>query len=192
MDDVVVLPTAGGLTPEESLGAQIRKFRLDRGLSLRDLARRALTSPGFVSQLERGQVNASVSMLRKLSEVLRITLPDLFREDDVSQPRVRRRADRQAIPTRNLKSKYLLLHKPLENLEVYAAEFLPGEDAGEAYTHGDAQEMLVITAGTVTLELAGVEYVLCVGDSAEYRTSVLHTVRNASAQSAEVMWIISA
>ena len=38
--------------------------------SLRELASRARTSPGFLSQLERGQVNASVGTLRRLSEEL--------------------------------------------------------------------------------------------------------------------------
>lgn len=191
MDIDVLLTTEGGLTPEESMGARIRKFRLARRLSLRALATRAQTSPGFVSQLERGQVNASVGTLRKLSEGLGITLPDLFSDEDANQPKVRRREDRPVIHASNLTSKYLLSHKPLVNTEVYAAEFLPGENAGEAYTHGDAQEMLIITAGTVTLELAGIEYPLEVGDSAEYPTATPHTLRNTSEHPAEVLWIIS-
>jgi Predicted transcriptional regulators len=181
----------GASSPEESMGTRLREFRLARRLSLRALASRAQTSPGFLSQLERGQVNASVSTLRKLAGGLGITVSDLFRDDDVNQPTVLRRGSRPEIHAGNLTSKYLLSQKPLRNLEVYAGEFLPGGNAGEAYAHGDAQEILVVVAGSVMLELAGIEYLLHVGDSAEYRTSVLHTVRNAGASTAEVLWIIS-
>lgn len=185
------LPAAGELTPEESLGARIREFRLARRMSLRALALLAHTSPGFLSQLERGQANASVGTLRKLAEGLGITLPDLFTDDDVTRPKVLRREHRPEIHTSNLTSKYLLSQKPLRNLEVYVADFLPGGNSGDAYTHGDVQEMLVVISGSVTLELAGAEYQLNRGDSAEYRTSTLHSVRNTSTEPAEVIWIIS-
>ena len=181
----------GELTPEESLGARIREFRLARRMSLRALALLAHTSPGFLSQLERAQANASVGTLRKLAEGLGITLPDLFSDDDVTRAKVLRREHRPEIHASNLTSKYLLSQKPLRNLEVYVADFLPGGSSGDAYTHGDAQEMLVVISGSVTLELAGAEYQLNLGDSAEYRTSTLHAVRNTSAEPAEIIWIIS-
>jgi transcriptional regulator with XRE-family HTH domain len=191
MDVESTLAVEGVLTPEESMGTRIREFRLARRLTLRALASRTKTSPGFLSQLERGQVNASVGTLRKLAGGLGITVSDLFRDDDVNQPTVLRRGSRPEIHAGNLTSKYLLAQKPLRNLEVYAGELLPGGTAGEAYTHGDAQEILVVLAGSVMLELAGIEYQLHVGDSAEYRTSILHTLRNAGASTAEVLWIIS-
>jgi transcriptional regulator with XRE-family HTH domain len=178
-------------SPEEFLGARIREFRLARRMTLRALASQAQTSAGFLSQLERGQVNASIGTLRRLAEGLGITLPDLFTDEDANRPKVLRRAERPEIHASNLTSKYLLSQKPLRNLEVYAGGLLPGGDAGEAFTHGDAQEMLVVVAGSVTLELAGTEYPLDVGDSAEYRTSTPHTVRNNSEYPAEVLWIIS-
>ncbi|NJC73941.1 cupin domain-containing protein [Planosporangium thailandense] len=191
MDLDGALPGKGGPTPEESLGARIREFRLTRRMSLRALATQAQTSPGFLSQLERGQVNASIGTLRKLAEGLGITLPDLFTDVDTSRPRVLRRAERPEIHASTLTSKYLLSQKPLRDLEVYAGEFLPGGDTGDPFTHGDSQEMLVVTAGTVILTLAGVEYPLDVGDSAEYRTSTPHAIRNTGEHPAAVLWIIS-
>ncbi|MCW2691314.1 MAG: hypothetical protein JWR37_6204 [Mycobacterium sp.] len=179
------------LGPAESLGLRIRAFRTARRMSLRALALQAQTSPGFLSQLERGQVNASIGTLRKLADGLRITLPDLFSDESVNDHKILRRADRLEIHAGNLTSKYLLSQTPLLNLEVYAAEFLPGGNAGDPYTHGDAQEMLVVVAGAVTLVLDGADYPLEDGDSAEYSTSTLHTVRNDSDVRAEVLWIIS-
>ena len=189
--DIAVDRDAEPQTPEALMGARIREFRISRKLTLRALAERAQTSAGFLSQLERGQVNASVGTLRKLAKGLGITLPDLFSDDDINQPIVRRRADRPAIHEGNLMTKYLLSHAPARNFEVYVVEMLPGGDAGEPYTHRDVQELMVTLAGAITVELDGVEHVLEVGDSVEFRATTPHTVRNTSGSPAEMLWIIS-
>jgi transcriptional regulator with XRE-family HTH domain len=173
------------------LGARIRAFRMGRRLSLRALAQATQTSQGFLSQLERGQVNASVGTFRKLADGLGIGLPDLFSDVSIHPHKVLRGEERPRIEVGSRISKYLLSQTPLLNFEVYVANFLPGGHAGEPYTHGNAQEMLVVTAGTVTLVLDGIEYLLKAGDSAEYLTSALHTVRNDSDLPAEALWIIS-
>lgn len=176
---------------DAATGSRIREFRLARKMTLRELASRADVSPGFLSQIERGQVNASVGSLRRLCEALGITLPDLFADTDVSGARILRKAARPEIHVDDLSAKYLLSQKPLRNLEVYAAEFSPGATAGDAYVHGDSQEILVVIAGNPTLELGGVAYELTAGDSAEYRTSIPHTVHNHSDSTAELLWIVS-
>ncbi|UNB54463.1 cupin domain-containing protein [Mycolicibacterium sp. YH-1] len=179
------------VTAEPDLGARIREFRLARNLTLRELASRAATSPGFLSQLERGQVNASVGTLRRLCEELGITLPDLFTDHHAQGARILRKQDRPEIHVSDTSAKYLLSQKPLRNLEVYVAEFAPGGSAGEAYMHDDSQEILLVLKGAAVLELDGAMQHLEAGDSAEYRTSVPHTVHNQSAAPAEVLWIVS-
>ncbi|WP_111508956.1 helix-turn-helix domain-containing protein [Mycobacterium kyogaense] len=184
-----------GLTPADApdaaVGGRIRQFRLARQLTLRDLADRARISAGFLSQVERGQVNASVGTLRRLSEELGVTLPDLFTDEEVGELRILRKADRPVIEVSDLSAKYLLSQKPLRNLELYVGEMASGASAGEAYVHGDAQEILIVIAGSPTLELDGRTYVLQTGDSAEYRTSTPHTLHNHSDAPAEVLWIVS-
>jgi transcriptional regulator with XRE-family HTH domain len=176
---------------DAAVGGRIRQFRVARKLTLRQLADRARISPGFLSQVERGQVNASVSTLRRLSEELGITLPDLFAGDHVGDVRILRKADRPVIEVSDLSAKYLLSQKPLRNLEVYVGELAPGASAGDAYVHGDAQELLVVISGGPTLELDGKTYLLEAGDSAEYRTSIPHTVHNTGDAYAELFWIVS-
>lgn len=176
---------------ESSLGARIREFRQARKLTLRELATRAATSAGFLSQLERGQVNASVGTLRRLCEELGVTLPDLFTDHHANGPRILRKQDRPEIHVSDTSAKYLLSQKPLRNLEVYVAEFAPGATAGDAYVHEDSQEILLVLSGTITLELDGVRHRLDAGDSAEYRTSVPHTVHNTGDERTELLWIVS-
>lgn len=176
---------------DDGIGARIREFRQARHITLRELADRAGISPGFLSQLERGQTNPSIGTLRRLAEELGIALPDLFTDLQASDVRILRKQARPEIDFSASTAKYLLSQKPLRNLEVYSGEFEPGASAGEAYVHGDAQEILIVIAGSLTLELDGSTYELGTGDSAEYRTSIPHTVHNNSDARAELLWIVS-
>ncbi|SEK88457.1 helix-turn-helix domain-containing protein [Nonomuraea pusilla] len=178
------------------VGPRIRAYRTMRRMTLRALATAAQASPSFVSQLERGRAGASIGMLRRIASALGVTVADLFAEDDEVRPRVVRRAERPELRTAPGTRKYLISQRPLRNLEVYAAEFDPGASTGaEPYTHGDAQELLLVLSGRVTLSLgppgAAADHALGPGDSLEYRTSVPHRVVNEGDETAEVLWVIS-
>lgn len=72
------MPTVGTGTTPVQLGRSLRAVREERGLSLRELARRINVSPSFVSQIELGKANPSVGTLYALVSVLGITLDDLI------------------------------------------------------------------------------------------------------------------
>lgn len=72
------------LDPEEELhktiGAQIRNFRKERDLTLKQLARRTGLSVSLLSQIERAESSASVSSLYKIAAALGVKLTQLFGE----------------------------------------------------------------------------------------------------------------
>ncbi|MFD4762126.1 helix-turn-helix domain-containing protein [Streptomyces sp. NPDC058439] len=177
---------------DEALGARIREYRMKRRMSLRALGAAAQASPGFLSQLERGQANASIGMLRRIAAALGLTVADLFDQSGPTGPRVVRRADRPKLQTAPGSRKFLISQRPLGHLEVYAGEFEPGASTGDdAYTHGDSQEILLVVSGSVRIELDGHPRVLHVGDSIEYLSSTPHRVVNDGETPAEILWIIS-
>lgn len=78
-----ILRDKGLLTnPEEELhktiGALIRGFRKERGLTLKQLSRRTGLSVSLLSQIERAESSASVSSLFKISAALDVRLTELF------------------------------------------------------------------------------------------------------------------
>ncbi|MFE9025489.1 helix-turn-helix domain-containing protein [Streptomyces iakyrus] len=60
------------------LGARIRQARLERGTSLRALAREVGVSPSLVSQIETGKSQPSVSTLYAITTALGISVESLF------------------------------------------------------------------------------------------------------------------
>jgi transcriptional regulator with XRE-family HTH domain len=174
------------------LGERLRAIRLLRRRTLKDVALAAGVSESFLSQLERGRTGASVASLQRLAAALGIEVSDLFASDGLPRPRVLRREARQPVVWGHLGRKALLTPKPFHSLEVVAAEFDPGGSTGdEPYTHGDSEELLLVVAGRVHVQLGTEVYDLRAGDSVHYRSSTPHRVSNPTEEPAEVLFVIS-
>ena len=75
---------------------------------------------------------------------------------------------------------------------MIAAEFDPGGSTGdEPYTHGDSEELLLVIAGRVHVQLDTEVYELHAGDSVNYRSSTPHRVSNPGGDTAEVLFVIT-
>ena len=64
--------------PGVQLGPRLRRVREERGLSVRELARRISCSPSLISQIERGLSAPSVGILYAIASELRASLDFLF------------------------------------------------------------------------------------------------------------------
>ncbi len=64
--------------PGAQLGPRLRRVREERGLSVRELARRISCSPSLISQIERGRSAPSVGILYAIASELRASLDFLF------------------------------------------------------------------------------------------------------------------
>jgi transcriptional regulator with XRE-family HTH domain len=175
------------------VGERLRAIRRLRRITLKTVAERAELSESFLSQVERGRANASVASLRRISAALGVNVADLFEPNgSVSRPRVLRREARPTLTFGTLGQKFMLTPRPLEHLQVILGEFDAGGSTGdEAYTHGDSEELLVVLAGIVSLQLGTEIFELSTGDSIDYRSSTPHRLTNLGGDRAEVMWIIS-
>ena len=175
------------------VGDRLRAIRRLRRATLKTVAERAQLSESFLSQVERGRANASIASLQRIAGALGVHVADLFEPNgSPSRPRVLRRESRPALTFGVLGQKYMLTPRPLENLQVIVGEFEAGGSTGdEPYTHGDSEELLVVIAGVVSLQLGSEVFELSTGDSIDYRSSVPHRLTNIGGDPAEVMWIIS-
>lgn len=63
-----------------SLGEVLRRERMKRGLTLRELSAEARVSLGYISEIERGQKEASSELLASLCGALDLPLSDVLRE----------------------------------------------------------------------------------------------------------------
>ncbi|WP_047240404.1 helix-turn-helix domain-containing protein [Corynebacterium epidermidicanis] len=64
----------------EALGAALRAFRADRGVTLRELAEASSVSPGYLSELERGRKEVSSELLASVCHALGASVSDVLIE----------------------------------------------------------------------------------------------------------------
>jgi transcriptional regulator with XRE-family HTH domain len=62
----------------ESVGQALRRARTEQSRTLRDVAREARVSLGYLSEVERGQKEASSELLNSICEALGLTLGSLM------------------------------------------------------------------------------------------------------------------
>jgi transcriptional regulator with XRE-family HTH domain len=184
--------SAPDVSTEIDVGERLRAIRRSRRATLRTVATRSGLSESFLSQVERGRSSASIASLRSIADALGVSIADLFEVDAMPSPRVLRRNERPALAFGVLGRKLLLTPRPLQSLEVFVGELEVGGSTGhQPYAHGDSEELFVVLAGEVQLEVGGEVFHLEHGDSIDYRSSTPHRATNAGNDLAEVMWIIS-
>lgn len=62
----------------QNFGLQVKKLRLEAGLSQEEFAEKLGIHRTYMSFIERGQRNPSLKMLFKISRAMKIKLPTLF------------------------------------------------------------------------------------------------------------------
>ena len=88
------------------LGDVLRSARMQRGMTLRELSAEARVSLGYISEIERGQKEASSELLASLCQAMDLPLSDVLRDvaDAVAIEEIalgdRRRARRSRPPGR--------------------------------------------------------------------------------------------
>jgi transcriptional regulator with XRE-family HTH domain len=65
-------------SPRNILARNVRKLRLERGLSQEELAAEASTRQALVSEIESGDANPTLDSLARLAQALQVDLAELF------------------------------------------------------------------------------------------------------------------
>lgn len=172
------LETAGG-SRNGDLGRRLRQLRTSRGLSLAEVAEATGISPSFLSIVENGQSDITVSRLMRLVHWYRVSIADLLQAPDRSLVRVVRAEQRRSIELSDEQIEILMLtpdgqHAMMPVLNIY------GEGGGmtESARH-DGEEFVYVFSGTIELEIGDEDpIVLSSGDSAYYRADAPHSFRN--------------
>jgi transcriptional regulator with XRE-family HTH domain len=164
----------------EVLGQRVQAIRIDRGLTLRELADRSDVSVSMLSSVERGEKAPTVVVLDRIASGLDVTLAGLVAEPDADQIIVRRAADQDRVDEPGGWQRTILTPVvPGVNFEWIRSTLPPGCDAGTfpAYAAG-SHEFVVIASGTLTLTVGDRELSLSAGDSVYFAADVPHRYAN--------------
>jgi transcriptional regulator with XRE-family HTH domain len=172
------------------LGTRLRQLRRARGLSLADVAEGTGISASFLSMVEKGQSDITVSRLMRLVGWFGVSVADLVQEPDASPVQVVRAGHRRAVRLADERIAIQMLtpdggHRMLPVINVYAA----GGGMADTARH-EGEEFVLVLEGAVELRVGDGEPILLeAGDSAYYRADVPHSFRNAGAGEARFLGV---
>ncbi|MGH2374490.1 MAG: cupin domain-containing protein [bacterium] len=186
-------PKASSAACAPTLGARLRRRRIELGLTIRDVAGKAALTESFLSQLERDRVNPSVASLQRITSALGSSLGRLFDEASPSSGRVVRRSERARLAYPGLRATDYLLSPDLNGrLEMIWAEADTGGGSGDQpYTHEGDEECVVVIKGRMEVWVGDERYILNAGDAVTFSSRVPHKWRNIGRGKLEALWAIT-
>lgn len=180
-----------------SLGEKIRSRRMELGLKGMDLAEKSGLSPSFISQIEGGLVNPSVSTLKKIGDALNIPIGVLFEEPDskeeekefsVSKSPVVHENQRKILSPNKGVTFYLLNPDMSGDIEFILDIFEPGTTTGEELYSHLGEECGLILEGELEVQLKNKKYLLKKGDSITFKSTIPHKKRNTGKSKSISIW----
>jgi transcriptional regulator with XRE-family HTH domain len=162
------------------VGANLRRLRTRRGLSLERLAQISGVSRAMLGQIELGQSAPTINVLWKIARALEVTFSALISARTQSGALVLRSSESKILTSkdRSFSSRALFPFDEPRRVEFYELRLAGGtvEDA-DAHPPGTS-ENLVVTAGTIEIDVAGDTHKLEAGDSILFEADTPHAYRN--------------
>jgi transcriptional regulator with XRE-family HTH domain len=173
------------------VGANLRRLRTRRGLSLERLAQISGVSRAMLGQIELGQSAPTINVLWKIARALEVTFSALISARTQAGALVLRSAESKILTSkdRSFSSRALFPFDEPRRVEFYELR-LSGGSVEDADSHPPGtSENLVVTGGTIEIDVAGDTHRLETGDSILFEADTPHAYRNVG-KSEAVMYLV--
>jgi transcriptional regulator with XRE-family HTH domain len=176
-----------------SIGPKLRDLRLQRGLSLQQLAERADVSAAAIHKIEKSGMVPTITTLLKLAGALNRSI-SYFVDEETEQngPAVLVRADeRRIVYTSHLGIDLAGISGPYGRffLAGAVATLEPGASSGDNPMEHPGEELVFVLEGSMEFEVDGQDYRLAEGDSVHFRTDRPHRWKNPGKRPARAVWM---
>lgn len=166
---------------EMTVGARLRQVRQERGLSQRELARRAGVTNATISQIEGNRINPSVGSLKRVLDGLPMGLSEFFAYEPGEPDGVK-----VFFPAEELveigrgKISYRQVGGDLRHrtLQILSETYGPGADSGKVLLRHDGEEGGVIIRGRLEVTVGAQTRMLGPGDAYLFDSKLPHRFRN--------------
>lgn len=180
-DDEEAAPTSEvcpDLTPV--VGANLKRLRGERDLSLEKLARASAVSRAMLCQIELGQSAPTINVLWKIARALGVPFSALISQQSAPGTTVMPAARAKILRSHDgaFSSRALFPRDRARTVEFYELRLAPltAENA-EPHPPGTT-EYLVVSAGTLEMIVGPERHLLATGDAIMFEADAPHTYRN--------------
>jgi len=174
----------------------MKRARLSKGMTLKDLSDVTGLSQAFLSEVETGKANPTLDSLRRIAKGLGVSLFDLLTEDR-SFVKIVRAGERRVLTIAEYNVQYELISDlvPPARSEVVICWLDPGAcTSDEPFSHGlpgGSEEIALVISGTIEVSISGEIYTLSEGDSIRFDPFSPHRYVNVGKSRAGVLAIMT-
>lgn len=173
------------------VGQNLRRLRMKAGLSLERLSRQCGVSRAMLGQIELGQSAPTINVMWKISRALAVPFSALITARAAGGTQVLRASQAKLLTSHDgsFSSRALFPFDEPRRVEFYELRLAPHSTEGaDAHPPGTV-ENLVVSRGTVEIEIAGDLHVLATGDAMLFEADLPHLYRNPAGEQA-VMYLV--
>ncbi|MGH7786597.1 MAG: helix-turn-helix domain-containing protein [Candidatus Binatia bacterium] len=163
-----------------AVGANLRRIRSERGLSLERLAQASGVSRAMLGQIELSQSAPTINILWKIARALNVPFSALISSPNSGRTKIMPAASAKLLTSQDgsFSSRALF---PFD--EPRTTEFYELRLAAHSTEHADPHppgtvENLVVTAGRLEMHVADTRYELATGDAMQFEADAPHQYRN--------------
>jgi len=182
---------------ENSIGGRLRRLRQEHGYSMRKLGELADVSASLISDVERGNVEPSISVLKRLAAALGTTLMHFFSEPGHNNGRVIRAGERRSLgahpPAAAGSGIRFELASPNESevIEAIIGIYAVGASLGDEPVIHEGEEWGMVLEGRLKVVVGDEVYFLDPGDSIWFPSTTPHRMENVANKTTRYIWIDS-
>jgi transcriptional regulator with XRE-family HTH domain len=175
-----------------AVGANLRRIRTARALSLDALSRASGVSRAMLSQVELGRSAPTITLLWKIARALDVPFSALISQGSERQnATVLRAAKARRLTSHDgrFSSRPLFPPDRARRVEFYELKLAPHATEAAVPHPPGTTENLVVHRGSVVITAAGERHELAPGDAIHFRADAPHSYKNTSAVEA-VMYLV--
>ncbi len=169
------------------IGYKIKQLRVQKGLTLEELASRSELTKGFLSQLERNLTSPSISTLNDILEVLGTTLSDFFQEAKEEKV-VFQSKDFFTDEKQDYTIHWIVPNSQKNEMEPILLELLPGANSFRV-SPSAGEEFGYVLEGRITLVNGDKEYAVKKGETFYLNGKNYHFIKNDKKTLAKILWV---
>jgi len=175
----------------ELIAENLKRLRAEKGLSLDAVAKLSGVSKSMLGQIERGEVNPTISTLWRIASGLKVSFTALVtRTEDESEVVARVQIEPLVEDNGKVRNFPVFPFDAERGFEMYAVEI----DAG-GYLQADphsagTQEFLTLHSGQLAVRVGDDEHLLGAGDSIRFKADAPHSYHNPGTVTASMSMVI--
>lgn len=158
------------------LGRIIHAFRLEKGMTLKELAAKSEISISYLSQIENDQVNMCLNVLESISHALDKPLSLFFLQDSIDSISFIKRDERPRILREDHALCERLTDSRLSKTDITIVTYPENYIRQDLVVH-QGEEFMLVLSGSLDVNLGGLQVIhMDSGDSISFPSRIPHSI----------------